>query len=436
MATGPVTVTLRRGLTWTRDDLDAPEEAVLAVASLPPGVNEIGDVMLVPLPIVASGQLTGVVPEFSRIGIELAKKDGDRWQRESGFELDWDGEGGFELRAAIAPGTPIRLSPKPMHSLPVEPIEVPAGTTGIEIDLVAGGEATAWFLADETTPVDLLRIAIAPQDQPASADREWRADGLLIHSEHGFGIPWRGLTPGRYRLTVRSPVSARPLLEITDLEAPSGGACEDPRLKNIDLRPLLALAEVRVQGADGAPMVASDAFVVVTHDQRDWPAIPIVDGIAHVPIADAAVPILAIVPGYLAVETTVGPSGATVRLDRSPAIAVRAILSAPIPDDVDFELRLVPTDERLRSARITIPRGLDIPAGSGPAVHRFAVSVEPGADGVAMLRPLLDAAHTFVARVGRTTVRDASGSCDVPPGAREVTFRPHPERLAEAIADR
>jgi len=448
VAQGPVAIAVQRGVPWERHSLDYPETVEATAPSCPPGVTDLGELALIPTQVVVAGRLTGSLPRLPRVVLGLERKFDDRRWRRSDSHIRWDPEGGFVVRADIPPGAPVRLVVRSPDSLPVAPVEVPAGTTDVEIRLRAAAAAEAWFLTDQATPVDFFRVGLQREDGPddPSAPGDGSQQEALLEGSvmtrvrgpdhRGLGKRWSGLEPGSYRLSVASPLATQPLVEFPNLVLPPGGQCSDPRLREIDLRRLLEFAVVRVVAADGAALPDDGAFVVVTQDQRDWPVLPVVDGVARVPITATGLRVLATAPDYLALPATIDSDGATLALRRAPDLTLRTLLPAPMPDAARWRVELRPTAERFRNARLAIPRGVSLPGGARSADRFFAASARPSADGVAVLRLRVEGPHTAVALVGRTTVYGTDDTAVVPQGTFDHTFRPDPQRLAEALAGR
>jgi len=220
----------------------------------PPGVTELGDLMLTELPLLAAGQVIGPSGEpVAEADIMLQWKhyygdDDWYWNHDWRVRTTCDAEGRFELRG--------RPSDEDAEELQVQASadgyrEAGApfypGETGLLIQLGAGGSLAGRVLADEGLDLDELQVSFV---------REAEGGGT---NSHGAGVDedgsfrWSSLEPGPGRVEVVPNNEEEPVF-VADGIVIAPGENADPRLDPIDLRGLLKSIKLEFVDEDGDPV--------------------------------------------------------------------------------------------------------------------------------------------------------------------------------------
>jgi len=187
-----------------------------------------------PLPVLVAGHVVGDTADFADVDLRLgpARREGEPWpDGKPQLQIDY-ATGAFTFRGT-SPTDELLLA-GPMF----ETMEVKKGQTDVRIELQRGGVVTATF-ATTSRDVAICVHPVLLDDEDEDSDRGYEPDRTL-DSENRLQCRWNKLSPGTYRLVVRSTGSAR-LLEIRDLEVRAGQLCDDPRLRSIALPELRRL---------------------------------------------------------------------------------------------------------------------------------------------------------------------------------------------------
>jgi hypothetical protein len=245
------TVKLRRG------PLDVVH-AEVAGRTLRPGVNEIGDLRLAPLPLLVSGRV-----RFDRAPVHASPRfvverwidaDAERpgwWQAEHELVELTDDEGRFVVRGTTWPGR-LRLNFAPFR----EPIEFERGTEGLQVELVRGHALTVWCLLPDELNARVLQYSLSRHGEP---------DADFV----GFDDPWtpqpeathQGLPAGRYTVRVRHAQTRDVLATATDVVLPPGNGGFECDVE-LDLRAKLAPLRLRLVERGAGP-IDGETFVFV-----------------------------------------------------------------------------------------------------------------------------------------------------------------------------
>ena len=235
------------------------EEAEIALrAPLVPGLNDVGDVVLAPAPVLVAGRLVdgdgkpakGVQPDLERTRIG----ERESWQQAWDTPIRLDDEGRFEVRS-LPKGRNYRIRVRG-DGTPMQPIEFAPGTTDLVIKVERGGSVRATFLADpllESLSFRLVPPAGARKDprSPFADESGWpRRD-----AERKLSVQWCGLAAGPHRLLVACR-GLDPLVDLTVM-VPAGGETDDARLRDIDLRGKVRRIEVEVTDVHGTRLSAT-----------------------------------------------------------------------------------------------------------------------------------------------------------------------------------
>ena len=229
------------------------------------GRNDVGELVISQLPSLTTGEvLLDSVRTRAELSVErLAPGDGDEdWTRLRCCAIEWDEDDRFTVHGTRAPGR-YRLVASLPEALPPTPVEFLLGQDAVRIELRRGSSLRAEIALDNAMlAADLTLILAAQQPTPLHSHAlNWRRRSplgrLVWHTDKKGGgrgaFEWRGLMPGTYRLEVRCPGAELPIATLTDLVAPPGAACDDPRLTPIDLHDAITRVVIRVMDENGAP---------------------------------------------------------------------------------------------------------------------------------------------------------------------------------------
>lgn len=225
-------------------EVDAGGGAVwLASTPLPrlhPGVNDLGELMLDEMPLVASGRLvddSGVPVRRATVDFLLGTVEGNPYSGELVSQLTTDALGRFELKKAlVAERVGIRVTAEGFALF--GPLEVPLGAAGLELELERGGTIVCRVQSDGNW---MPRLLLERGGQRVS----------MTVSYSGTGTQELGpLAPGVYTLRYDDPWSdLQGRIEGIVVEA--GMRTLDPRLDPLDLRGRMNTVALTVVDAGG-----------------------------------------------------------------------------------------------------------------------------------------------------------------------------------------
>ena len=226
------------------------EVAARAVVPLPlpddDGVVDLGEVLLRPIGLIASGsvELEGGEPVANAqvfvAGTNLSARSG----RDGRFALSGD-----------APAAAFELVARDWEYLSGDPVAAAAGAEGVRILMRRGARLAGRLLLPAGGDFEVLRLIVEVERPGAGAEPAWRYEGFDLGPEGGFEL--RPLEPGRGRLGVRIGELDLPLAD--GLELVEG---ETTRLGPIDLRAQLASLRLLVVDERGAALSDGRVFLL------------------------------------------------------------------------------------------------------------------------------------------------------------------------------
>ncbi|HZN40925.1 MAG TPA: hypothetical protein VFD82_19120, partial [Planctomycetota bacterium] len=405
-----------------------PQACELPPRLLTKGRNDLGEVRLARHLLLVEGKVVMADGgEPVQVQIRIERKDAVRWQQEWNLSPEWGKAGEFTVRSAIQKGTPIRLVVQTESFLPVAPIECAAGDTGIEIKLAKGGSARATFLVDETLPLERLAFRFRRADAPP--DRDSRAEmfermrffpGEVQAKDGRVQRDWQGLEPGRYRLQAMCAGVAKPIVAIDAVEI-ADGPCTDRRLVDIDLRGRVRAFEIRATASNGTEVASQDAFVVIRSSGDDWSGFNLASGVAKI-AAPAAVDLIVLAKGHKTAFVNGVFDARTIALEAATEAHIALALPSPLPEGAQLQLRLKPTLELPRRARVQLDNG----SGMG-AESFFVEEVIVDDAGKATVPVRFPGSYTVEATLSfgrrRATLRDLEPRTITLPATGEVAVR-------------
>jgi hypothetical protein len=339
---------------------------------LPAGRHELGELVVRAHGVLVQGKVVGDgTAEQRQVQLLVERKVGDDWAQEFNVHPQWGEDASFTMRSSIAKGTPIRLVVHANGFLPVAPHECSAGDTGIELALQRGGEVEATFLVDADVPLDRMGYRLRRTDPGSKDAGDGRQDRTTMFQRHGqakdgrLQRQWSGLQSGRYCLQVVCAGITEPIVAI-DAITVAGGLCADPRLVDIDLRGRVRTIEVRATGADGAPIVSAESFVVIRSAGDEWSGFHLGAGVARL-ATPATVDLVVLAKGHKAAFVDGVAESRTIALEAAGEVRLVCQFPSPLPEGVQFKVLLRPKLAVTRQGRLLLENG-----GAMPLERLFA----------------------------------------------------------------
>ncbi|MCU0862219.1 MAG: hypothetical protein MUC36_00380 [Planctomycetes bacterium] len=331
---------------------EEPWRLDLPPRTIRPGTEDLGDLVLAPGPILASGHLfAGDEPFVGNVWVRLEREETredkivrPRWRTQEDVQQRLHGNQ-FILRGA-APAGRYRLSVHGDHNLPITPVEIRLGQTDVVIRLDRGARLAASALLPENAPTEALlaELIAAERDPKTGAPRRHPAD---LEAERGerHQLRWGAVPPGTYTLELRLDTGTAPLASIAAVVVPPppGG---DPRLVDIDLRAMVRIVQAEVVTADGKPAEDADGMVFPIGLQPDsvWPGHRFWQPRWRMLLPAAAITVLVGVLDHRPQQLTVSGDRLTIPAEPWPEVQISiADLPAALAD-ARFEAHLQPIE--------------------------------------------------------------------------------------------
>ncbi|MEO0652523.1 MAG: hypothetical protein AAFZ65_17755, partial [Planctomycetota bacterium] len=245
-----------------RAEIDPPKPLAM-------GVNDLGRVVLEPLPLIAAGTVVGQDGQpLSRVRLDVLGALADLSENvplfpeedDEGFEFSALPEGGFRPTSTrtvlhlsgrtdrdgrfvirgVAEEETLTLQPDEEDLFLAEPFDFRVGSDDLVLPVVAGGWIEARLVHRDLPD---LRKHVLVQVETA---------GYSIRSDGSWRSPL--IAPGQHRLTVSMRHPREVLAQVEGILVPPGMAAQDPRLDPLDLTDLLRTLELRVEDPGGAPL--------------------------------------------------------------------------------------------------------------------------------------------------------------------------------------
>jgi hypothetical protein len=236
---------------------------------LPPArAREMGDLVLSPAPLVASGRVVdregkGVAGASVQVEKALQAPGGTSapavWMLLPIRSAKCDASGAFVLRGDVEERT-IRLSLGHEEELRAAPVVVRTGATGVELVALRTGGLAGRLLLDPGVQTETLRVHVHPDGLPEEPIDERWLDGDKRERRREGIFEFEELLPGSYTLTV--DLNGVRMTEIPGVAVESGQVARDPRVQEIDLRGQLHVFAFEL--VPPAPMSELDASVDFT----------------------------------------------------------------------------------------------------------------------------------------------------------------------------
>lgn len=204
-----------------------------------PGLNQRGDLVLAPSPLLAAGRVVdgaGNAVAGADVGLEarMASREdqADHWNSwQEGQGTKTDAAGAFAVHG-FALADELRLTPS-SEGKRGTPVEAAPGARGIELVLIETGGVAGALLVDEGIPREEIQVSLVAEDAQDRPGGSWAWGGADVAADGAFHVD--GKLPGSYRLKV-SLQDDVVLAEFSDVQVIGGETNRDPRLAAIDLR--------------------------------------------------------------------------------------------------------------------------------------------------------------------------------------------------------
>lgn len=226
---------------------------------------DVGTVEMRELPVLAAGRVVDeaglVVPNAVVRASEPVEGSDGRFRDVSLATTSAGRDGRFEIRA-IDPPDRVRLLASDRGSKAGR-IEVDAGRTDVEIvvrdETERGGTVAGRVLLDDGISLDHVEVMLE------GADGRHAVRGI---SETGGGFEFRGVSPGRVDVEVRTRPAKLAIERIEDIAVVEGESSRDDRVAWIDLRGRLRYLRVRLVDGDGAAWARERVIVTPVGSTR------------------------------------------------------------------------------------------------------------------------------------------------------------------------
>jgi len=214
----------------------APRAELELAREYAPGVHDLGDIRLVPPPLLATGIVLapdGRPVAGARVVFQVLKRG---TPEEGWWSSDWessaesDESGAFRLYGAPEDpeNRPVRLEARKEGYRPGHAGFVP-GQEGLTIRLDGAGRLRGSVLLDQgLEPSDLKVLFVEEREEGGSRSRYANWDKNEFY--------WDSLEPGTGRVDIRADGSDEPIHSVPDIQVIVGQENQDTRLQDIDLR--------------------------------------------------------------------------------------------------------------------------------------------------------------------------------------------------------
>ena len=234
-----------------REDVDLGVQVDLSL-KLVPGDNDLGDVTLRPIPLLAGGR---VLDEFGQAipgalvqGFQgqPGMRDGEpitRWRPLRGLRVSSDGEGRFAIHGYNEDPNLGVAAEHPDYSTSATS-EIQPGMMDLVLVMRGAGSVEGRLRLDPHASTSLLRVRLLPED-----DEEARPASTQL--EPGGGFSGRRVAAGYYTCVVELVADGQEVERVEHVQVRAGEVSRDTRLNPIDLTGRLRVARFVVTNPDG-----------------------------------------------------------------------------------------------------------------------------------------------------------------------------------------
>jgi hypothetical protein len=323
-----------------------PLTTARSVRALSAGFNELGELRLAEMHVLAEGRVEwedGEPASNAGVGIET-ERTGGGWSASRTGHTTSDARGRFRLMGA-PDGRAHRLKVAHRDAVACKPIALVPGAPGLVVRLQRGASLEASLLADPSLPLRELGFDL----QWRGSEPDPREDGQTHGERQGSRIRWSRLPAGRYALAIRTGGTSATVAVIDDLEVAAGKPCEDPRTQDIDLRGRVHRCELRVSDGEGRALMAESvrAERIDAQGRRTPVGRQLQNGTLEIALVEPC-DVVVSVDGFQRATARAVPGPVDLQLRRAPALRLRC--AAELPGEVEFWVKLRPIAPEAASA--------------------------------------------------------------------------------------
>ncbi len=317
-----------------------PSTTALSVRTLVAGDNELGELRLAPMHVLAEGRVEwedGQPVVNAGVGVETGR-GGGKWSSSRTERATTDRDGAFRIMG-LADGRARRLTVGHMEALAAEPSALVPRAHELVLRLQRGASVEATFLADPELPLRELGFTL----RWTGSGNDPRRDANDWCDREATRVRWTRLPAGRYSLVIRTSGTNSPITSIDDLAVAPGKPCEDARLRDIDLRGRVQRCELRVVDADGRPLVDRSLRAEWLDGGGRWRSIgsQLHSGAIEFALVQAC-DVMVSADGHRRAVVRATPGVVELQLVR--AASLRLQCAAEVPGEVEFWVRLRPVE--------------------------------------------------------------------------------------------
>jgi hypothetical protein len=282
----------------------------------------LGDVVLMPAPLLAAGTLADTEGLFITPTLELRAVDAEGAAAGPPLPaVSVRGPGDHFAIRGWTDAAKLELQVKDTDLLPAAPLRFDRGATDLRLVLQRHGSITATVQHDlPYEQANLLRTEVIADGDAQARRQSWSAGPA---APGRIRINLGALPAGRCTLQVRIAGDPQPLATIAGLEV-GHGAARDPRLSALDVRGRVRLARMQVLDGAGAP-VRGDGTLLIDDRAEGINWVKLHGGFFVVPVASQPVAATIRVPGFREQRVQGIDADRTVRLE--PLLELHARLS-------------------------------------------------------------------------------------------------------------
>ncbi len=237
---------------------DADVARVELPRTLSKGAHELGDLVVRPSPVLASGTVvdaSGKAVEGAWVTGSVSVTYGDLsgemwWESLYGNRARTDAAGAFALRSERH-GERVSLSAA-KDKLRGGPQVVASGARDVVLTLAATGTLEGVVLLDASISRASIAVQIVPREP--QSDDSFAQDGAPPSPNEDGGFAITGLRPGLYDVHIMDRTNWEPLHVVEGVSVTGGAPTRDPRLDPLDLRARYTALVLSVFDESSAPV--------------------------------------------------------------------------------------------------------------------------------------------------------------------------------------
>jgi hypothetical protein len=312
------------------------------------GVHAIGDFLLQPAPLLASGTVVDADgnPVRRAMVTPSRKQTWGEGEDQYWWEALWalrgatEADGSFTLRGRVESDS-IALTATSRDEKLKGPHEIVApGATGVVLRLTGTGVIAGVVLLDEEIQRGEVTVQAQRQSQDGRDPGDFFWTGASLERDGSFAI--KDLRPGTYDLSLQIGQNWADVRTVSGIEVAAGETVRDPRVDPLDLRGSQRVLRLTITDADGNPIPQGN---VVQRDpdageeeRTQW--LWFQGGEMTVTYTGAAVDLDVSSPGYLSVHVSRAAEDRTVVLRRAPRVRLSLARGLRVPQGCELSAQL------------------------------------------------------------------------------------------------